>query len=120
MKKKEICSIVVSMLVIMAIVAYGIISCEKGLKAADDHLERLLAGEEGVCPTIGGMNFQLVPNKISPTWQNIDVENNIDKYLPDYKVFLEGRVEALGENIDEIKKDLTGPFIVKSIVKPET
>ena len=108
-------------LVVLMIIFLGYLSWEKqASRHIDDRLERLLAGEKGVCVTVGDMDFQLVPNKISPTWKAIDIENNIDKHLPSYKAYLEGRVEALGENIDEIKKDLTGPFIVKTIIKPET
>lgn len=108
-------------LVVIFVAFLGYLSWEKqAATRIDDRLERLLAGEEGVCITVGDMDFQIVPNKISPSWKAIDIENNIDKHLPSYKAYLEGRVKSLGENIDEIKKDTSGPFIVKTIVKPET
>lgn len=107
-------------LVVIFVAFLGYLSWEKQATRIDNRLERLLAGEEGVCITVGDMDFQIVPNKISPSWKAIDIENNIDKHLPSYKAYLEGRVKSLGENIDEIKKDTSGPFIVKTIVKPET
>ncbi len=103
-----------------------ILSCFTAMESqgrkADERIERLLKGQSGVVVTVQGKDFYLVPNEISPNWKG-KVSGKISEYLPEYKRYLDSRVKIMiekKEDLAALKKDLSGPFIVREVADPET
>lgn len=75
-------------------------------------------GHSVVVTLENGWDVRLTPNERTGAWLKANVYENTHYYLPSYKNYLNGRLKA-GDSYDMIN-DLTGPFIVIQIIKPET